>query len=55
MERLQHKIRNLIQDFLHPTPESVIKMFAIVEKRYLTEEEVKELLRILNEWEESNL
>lgn len=51
MNCLRCRIRNLIHDFFHPITESVIKKFAIVEKKNITREEKKELLKILNERE----
>lgn len=51
MRCLCYKIKNLIHNFFHPTPEFIIKMFSIVEKYNITEEEAKELLKLLDEWE----
>lgn len=45
-------IRQKAYEFFHPTPESIIERFAIVEKRGITQEEAEELLKILDEWEQ---
>lgn len=49
------EIRKRIYEFFHPTPESIIERFAIVEKRGITQEEAEELLKMLDEWEKDNL
>lgn len=49
MKRLRQKICNIIHDFFYPPVES------IVEKQNITEEEAKELLKILEEWEKQNI
>lgn len=45
-------IRKKIHEFFHPTAESVMKKFAIVEDARITREEAEELLKILEEWNE---
>lgn len=54
-ENIIDEIRKRIYEFFHPTPESVIERFAIVEKRGITQEEAEELLKILDEWKQSDL
>lgn len=49
MKCIRQKICNIIHDFFHPSDESVMEKFAIVEKLNITEEEAKELLKILEE------
>lgn len=49
MKRLRKKIGNIIHNFFHLPVES------IVEKQNITEEEAKELLKILEEWEKQNI
>lgn len=51
---IERKICNIIHDFLHPSIESIVKSFAIVEYLSITEEEVAELLKMLDEWEAHN-
>lgn len=51
---IKRKIRNIIDEFLHPSIESIMKSFAIVEDLSITEEEAEELLEILDEWEAHN-
>lgn len=46
------EIQKRIHEFFHPSIESIIKKFAIVEDLSITEEEAEELLKILNEWKE---
>lgn len=48
----KQKICNIINDFLHPSIESIMKSFAIVEDATITQEEAEELLKMLDEWEE---
>lgn len=50
MKFLCQKIRNIIHDFFHPSVESIMEKFTVVEKQNITEEEAKELLKILEEW-----
>lgn len=50
MKCLRMKIYNIIHDFFHPSVESVMEKFAIVEKRNITEKEATDLLKILEEW-----
>lgn len=45
------EIQKRIYEFFHPSVESIMKKFAIVEDLYITEEEKKELLKILDKWE----
>lgn len=45
------EIRKRIDEFLHPSVESIIKKFGIVEDLSITEEEAAELLKMLDEWE----
>lgn len=45
------KIRKRIYEFFHPSVESIIKKFGIVEDLSITEEEAEELLKMLGEWE----
>lgn len=52
MKCMRQKICNVINDFFYPSAASIMEKFAIVEKRNKTEEEVKDLLKILEEWEE---
>lgn len=52
MKYMHQKICNIINDFFHPSVESLMEKFSIVEKRNITEKEAKELLKILEEWEE---
>lgn len=52
MKSLRREICNIMHEFFHPSVESIMGKFAIVEKRNLTEKEAKELLKILKEWEE---
>lgn len=54
-ENIIDEIRKRIYEFFHPTLESIIERFAIVEKQGITQEEAEELLKILDEWEEGNL
>lgn len=49
MKCMSQKIYNIIHDFFHPSDESVMEKFAIVEKQNITEEEAEELLKILEE------
>lgn len=51
---IKRKICNIIHDFLHPSIESIMKSFAIVENLSITEEEAEELLKMLDEWEAHN-
>ncbi|MCX4340284.1 MAG: hypothetical protein OSJ72_11635 [Lachnospiraceae bacterium] len=44
------EIRKRIYEFFHPTLESIIERFAIVEIQGITQEEAEELLKILDEW-----
>lgn len=52
--KIKRKICNIIHDFLHPSIESIMKSFAIVENLSITEEEAEELLKMLDEWEAHN-
>lgn len=49
MKCMSKKICNIIHDFFYPSDESVMEKFAIVEKLNITEEEAKELLKILED------
>ncbi len=49
------EIRKRIYEFFHPSVETIIERFAIVEKRCITQEEAEELLKILDEWKQSDL
>lgn len=51
---IKRKICNIIHDFLHPSIESIMKSFVIVENLSITEEEAEELLKMLDEWEAHN-
>ena len=42
--------RKIIYDFLHPSIESIMKEFAIVEYATITQEEADKLLKILDKW-----
>ena len=44
------KVRKRIHEFFHPTVESLMNQFAIVEKATVTQEEYEELLKILDKW-----
>ncbi len=44
------EVRKKIHEFFHPTMESLLNQFAIVEKKTITQEECDELLKILDEW-----
>ena len=52
LDNLGIKIRERIHEFFHPSIESIIKKFAIVEDTTITQEEAEELLKILEEWKE---
>ncbi len=54
-ENIIDEIRKRIYEFFHPSVETIIERFAIVEKQGITQEEAEELLKILDEWEEGNL
>lgn len=51
---IKRKIRNIINDFFHPSIESIIKKFAIIEDATITQEEAEDLLKILDEWKAHN-
>lgn len=51
---IKRKLCNIIHDFLHPSIESIMKSFAIVEDATITQEEAEELLKMLDEWEGHN-
>ena len=44
------EVRKIIHEFFHPTVESLMNRFAIVERATITQEEYEELLKILDEW-----
>lgn len=46
------KIQKRIHEFFHPTVESLMNEFAIVERATITQEEAEKLLKILDEWKE---
>lgn len=50
MKFLGQKICNVVFDFFHSAVAFIMGKFVIVEKRNITEEEAKELLKILEEW-----
>lgn len=52
MKSFCKEICNIIHDFFHQPVEFIMGKFAIVEKQNITEKEAKELLKILEEWEE---
>lgn len=49
------EIRKRIYEFFHPSVETIIERFAIVEKRGITQEEAEELLKMLDDWKEGEL
>lgn len=54
-ENIIVEIRKRIYEFFHPSVETIIERFAIVEKRGITQEEAEELLKILDELKKDNL
>lgn len=51
---LKIEIQKRIHDFFHPSIETIMKSFAIVEDLSITEEEAAKLLKMLDEWEAHN-
>lgn len=52
MKSLRQKICSIIYDFFHSAVAFIMGKLVIAEKRNITEEEAKELLKILEEWKE---
>lgn len=44
------EVRKRIHEFFHPSVETIMNRFAIVEKATITQEEYEKLLKILDEW-----